>query len=85
VAGNWSHCPIKRIPVAGRDPICSRMTNGQDAAGRGAPAVPQSGEGVRRRFEMDYAQQQRSPMRHVIGITVVVALHVLLIWPSFLH
>ena len=29
---------------------------------------------------MDFAQQQRSPTRHVVGITVVVLLHVLVIW-----
>ncbi len=29
---------------------------------------------------MDYAQQQRSPMRHIIGLGIVVLLHVLLIY-----
>ena len=29
---------------------------------------------------MDFAQQQRSPTRHLIGITVVVLLHVLVIY-----
>ncbi len=29
---------------------------------------------------MDYAQQQRNPGRHVVGIAVVIALHVLLGW-----
>ncbi len=29
---------------------------------------------------MDYAQQQRSPARHIIGLGIVVALHVVLIW-----
>ena len=29
---------------------------------------------------MDYAQQQRDPTRHVVGITFVVLVHVLVIW-----
>jgi periplasmic protein TonB len=29
---------------------------------------------------MDFAQQQRSPTRHVVGIAVVILLHVLVIW-----
>ncbi|MFT8777990.1 MAG: energy transducer TonB, partial [Gluconacetobacter liquefaciens] len=29
---------------------------------------------------MNYAEQQRSPTKHIIGITVVVLLHVVLIW-----
>ena len=29
---------------------------------------------------MDFARQQRSPTRHVVGITVVILLHVLVIY-----
>jgi protein TonB len=29
---------------------------------------------------MDYAQQQRDPTRHMLGITVVILVHVLVIW-----
>ncbi len=29
---------------------------------------------------MDYASQQRNPAKHVLGIVVVIAMHVLLVW-----
>jgi periplasmic protein TonB len=29
---------------------------------------------------MDYAQQQRNPLKHLIGLTLVVVLHAVLIW-----
>jgi protein TonB len=29
---------------------------------------------------MDYAQQQRNPAKHLVGFTVVVLLHVLIVW-----
>ncbi|HET9024451.1 MAG TPA: energy transducer TonB, partial [Burkholderiaceae bacterium] len=29
---------------------------------------------------MDFAQQQRDPTRHLIGISAVVLLHVLVVW-----
>ena len=29
---------------------------------------------------MDFAQQQRNPTRHLVGITIVVLLHILVIY-----
>ena len=34
---------------------------------------------------MDYARQQRDPSKHMLGITVVILIHVLVVWALCMH